>query len=374
LAAHIVYSMEITEVKKTALYDTHSGLGAKLIPFAGFDMPVRYTGDKEEHLTVRNAAGVFDVSHMGEFFVKGPRALELIQKVTTNDASKLFDGKAQYSCMPNLTGGIVDDLIVYRIADAHYMLVVNASNIEKDWNWIVANNSGIGADLRNASEDFELLALSGPKATEILQKLTSAPVGDLVTYGFLFGEVAGIPNTLVATTGYTGERTYEIFVAPNQAKRLWDALFEAGTPLGLKPTGLGARDTLRLEMGYMLYGNDINDTTSPLEAGLGWITKFQKGDFNGKDLMLQLKANGLQRKLVGFTIEGKGIPRGHYPIAHNGVVVGEVTSGSISPVTGVGIGMGYVPAALAAPGTMIDIMIRDKANPAKVVNPPFIPR
>jgi aminomethyltransferase len=374
LAAHIVYSMEITEVKKTALYDTHSGLGAKLIPFAGFDMPVRYTGDKEEHLTVRNAAGVFDVSHMGEFFVKGPKALELIQKVTTNDASKLYDGKAQYSCMPNLTGGIVDDLIVYRIADEHYMLVVNASNIEKDWNWIVANNSGIGADLRNASEEFELLALSGPKATEILQKLTSAPVGDLVTYGFLFGEVAGIPNTLVATTGYTGERTYEIFVAPNQAKRLWDALFEAGTPLGLKPTGLGARDTLRLEMGYMLYGNDINDTTSPLEAGLGWITKFQKGDFNGKDLMLQLKANGLQRKLVGFTVEGKGIPRGHYPIAHNGVVVGEVTSGSISPVTGIGIGMGYVPAELASPGTMIDIMIRDKANPAKVVSPPFIPK
>ena len=374
MAAHIVYSMEITEVKKTALYDTHSGLGAKLIPFAGFDMPVRYTGDKEEHLTVRNAAGVFDVSHMGEFFVKGPKALELIQKVTTNDASKLYDGKAQYSCMPNLTGGIVDDLIVYRIADEHYMLVVNASNIEKDWNWIVANNSGIGADLRNASEEFELLALSGPKATEILQKLTSAPVGDLVTYGFLFGEVAGIPNTLVATTGYTGERTYEIFVAPNQAKRLWDALFEAGTPLGLKPTGLGARDTLRLEMGYMLYGNDINDTTSPLEAGLGWITKFQKGDFNGKDLMLQLKANGLQRKLVGFTVEGKGIPRGHYPIAHNGVVVGEVTSGSISPVTGIGIGMGYVPAELASPGTMIDIMIRDKANPAKVVSPPFIPK
>jgi aminomethyltransferase len=372
LAAHIVYSMEITEVKKTALYDTHLGLGAKLIPFAGFDMPVRYTGDKEEHLTVRNAAGVFDVSHMGEFFIKGPRALELIQKVTTNDASKLFDGKAQYSCMPNLTGGIVDDLIVYRIADQHYMVVVNASNIEKDWNWIVSNNAGIGADLRDASADYELLALSGPKATEILQKLTSAPVGDLVTYGFLFGEVAGIPNTLVATTGYTGERTYEIFVAPDKAKHLWDALFEAGTPLGLKPTGLGARDTLRLEMGYMLYGNDINDTTSPLEAGLGWITKFQKGDFNGKDLMLQLKANGLQRKLVGFTIDGKGIPRGHYPIAHHGEIVGEVTSGSISPVTGVGIGMGYVPAALAVPGTSIDIMIRDKANPATVVNPPFI--
>lgn len=364
--------MEITEVKKTALYDTHLGLGAKLIPFAGFDMPVRYTGDKEEHLTVRNAAGVFDVSHMGEFFIKGPRALELIQKVTTNDASKLFDGKAQYSCMPNLTGGIVDDLIVYRIADQHYMVVVNASNIEKDWNWIVSNNAGIGADLRDASADYELLALSGPKATEILQKLTSAPVGDLVTYGFLFGEVAGIPNTLVATTGYTGERTYEIFVAPDKAKHLWDALFEAGTPLGLKPTGLGARDTLRLEMGYMLYGNDINDTTSPLEAGLGWITKFQKGDFNGKDLMLQLKANGLQRKLVGFTIDGKGIPRGHYPIAHHGEIVGEVTSGSISPVTGVGIGMGYVPAALAVPGTSIDIMIRDKANPATVVNPPFI--
>jgi aminomethyltransferase len=364
--------MEATEVKKTALYDTHVAAGAKIIPFAGYDMPVRYTGDKEEHFAVRNAAGVFDVSHMGEFIVKGPKALELIQKVTSNDASKLVDGKAQYSCLPNLDGGIVDDLIVYRFAPEHYMLVVNASNIENDWNWISSFNKEIGADLTNISEETALLALSGPKGTEILQKLTSAPIGDLVTYGFLRGEVAGMKDILVATTGYTGERTYEIFVRPDQAKRLWDALFEAGSPLGLIPTGLGARDTLRLEMGYMLYGNDINDTTSPLEAGLGWITKLQKGDFNGRDWMLKQKEEGLKRKLVGFVMEGKGIPRGHYPISHNGKVVGEVTSGTISPMLNVGIGMGYVPTELAAEGTLIDIMVRDKANPAKVVNPPFI--
>jgi aminomethyltransferase len=364
--------MESTLVKKTALYDTHVALGAKIIPFAGYDMPVRYSGDKEEHFVVRNAAGVFDVSHMGEFTVKGPKALELIQKVTSNDASKLVDGKAQYSCLPNLTGGIVDDLIVYRHGPEDYMLVVNASNIQKDWDWIYSFNKSIGADLNDISEETALLALSGPKATEILQKLTQAPVGDLVTYGFLRGELAGLKNTLIATTGYTGERTYEIFVNPSNAKHLWDALFEAGTPIGLQPTGLGARDTLRLEMGYMLYGNDINDTTSPLEAGLGWITKLQKGDFNGRDLMLKLKADGLQRKLVGFKMEERGIPRGHYPIAHNGEIVGEVTSGSISPLLGVGIGMGYVPAHLAEEGSAIDIMIRDKANPAKVVKTPFI--
>lgn len=364
--------MESTAVKKTALYDTHVSLGAKLIPFAGYDMPVRYSGDKEEHLVVRNAAGLFDVSHMGEFIVKGPKALELIQKVTSNDASKLVDGKAQYSCLPNLTGGIVDDLIVYRFGPEHYMLVVNAANIQKDWDWIVANNKSIGADLTDVSEDNALLALSGPKATAIMERITKAPVGDLVTYGFLRGEVAGIPDTLVATTGYTGERTYEIFVHPSKAKQLWDALMEAGAPLGLQPTGLGARDTLRLEMGYMLYGNDINDTTSPLEAGLGWITKLQKGEFNGKDLMVKLKAEGLQRKLVGFVMEGKGIPRGHYPISYQGEIVGEVTSGTISPLLGVGIGMGYVPIHLATEGTVIDIIVRDKPNPAKVVSPPFI--
>ena len=358
--------------KKTALYDTHVALGAKLIPFAGYDMPVRYTGDKAEHLCVRNDAGVFDVSHMGEFIVRGPKALELVQQVTSNNAAKLVDGKAQYSCLPNHEGGIVDDLIVYRIADDQYMLVVNAANIEKDWNWISETNAKIGAELLDISEETSLLAVSGPKAAQIVQQLTSMPVSDLPYYGFHYGELLGLENILVATTGYTGERTYEIFFRNQHSQKIWDALFEAGKDHGLQPTGLGARDTLRLEMGYMLYGNDINDTTSPLEAGLSWITKTKKGDFNGRDAILKLKAEGVKRKLVGFKMIDRGIPRQHYEIAHEGKVVGEVTSGTMSPLLGYGIGMGYVPKELSAAGTELDILIRNKQAKAEVVKTPFI--
>ena len=364
--------MEETAVRRTALYDQHVAMGAKMIPFVGFDMPVRYFGDKAEHMVVREAAGVFDVSHMGEFLIKGPKALELIQLVTSNDASKLYDGKAQYSCLPNHEGGIVDDLIVYKFADNDYMLVVNGANVQKDWDWIVESNKKVGAEMINQTDDISLLAVSGPKATEIVSKLTDLPVESYENYGFGRGTVAGIPNILVATTGYTGERTYEIFI-PNQfAVQFWNSLFEVGTPLGLQPTGLGCRDTLRLEMGYMLYGNDINDSTSPLEAGLGWITKINKGNFNGRDKIVALKEAGLKRKLVGFTVADKQVPRGHCEIASNGVIVGEVTSGSVSPVLGYGIGMGYVPAELAVVGGRIDIVIRGKHVPAVVTNPPFI--
>jgi aminomethyltransferase len=364
--------MEATSSKRTSLYDRHVALGAKMIPFAGYDMPVRYSGDKTEHMIVRESAGVFDVSHMGEFRVRGPKALELIQTITSNDASKLVDGKAQYSCMPNHDGGIVDDLIVYRFADQDYMLVVNAANIEKDWNWISETNAKIGAEMWDESEGTSLIAVSGPKASDIVSKMTALDVAALEYYGFARGTVAGVPNVLVATTGYTGERTYEIFFPNEVADQVWDTLFEVGTPLGLQPTGLGARDTLRLEMGYMLYGNDIYDTTSPLEAGLGWITKLNKGNFNGRDKIVALKEAGLKRKLVGFTVEDKAVPRGHYEIASNGIVVGEVTSGTISPVLGIGIGMGYVPVELAVPGGQIDIVIRGKHVPATVTAPPFI--
>ena len=364
--------MEATAARRTALYDQHVAMGAKMIPFAGFDMPVRYFGDKAEHMVVREAAGVFDVSHMGEFMIKGPKALELIQMVTSNDASKLYDGKAQYSCLPNHEGGIVDDLIVYKFADNDYMLVVNGANVQKDWDWIVESNKKVGAEMINETDDLSLLAVSGPKATEIVSKLTDLPVESYENYGFGRGTVAGIPNILVATTGYTGERTYEIFVPNQYAVQFWNTLFEVGTPLGLQPTGLGCRDTLRLEMGYMLYGNDINDTTSPLEAGLGWITKINKGNFNGRDKIVALKEAGLKRKLVGFTVADKQVPRGHCEIASNGVIVGEVTSGSVSPVLGYGIGMGYVPTELAVVGGQIDIVIRGKHVPAVVTNPPFI--
>lgn len=364
--------MEATATKKTALYDVHVAAGAKMIPFAGYDMPVRYTGDKAEHLCIRNGAGVFDVSHMGEFIIRGPKALELVQMVTSNNAARLVDGKAQYSCMPNHEGGIVDDLIVYRIAEQEYMLVVNASNIEKDWNWIVETNKKIGAEMIDISPQTSLLALSGPKGTDILAPLTDIPVGDLEYYGFAKGKFAGLDNVLIATTGYTGERTYEIFFRNEDALTVWNALFEAGEAHGLQPTGLGARDTLRLEMGYMLYGNDINDTTSPLEAGLSWITKTKKGDFNGRDAILKLREAGLKRRLVGFKMQERGIPRGHYEIAHEGKVVGEVTSGSISPLLNVGIGMGYVPVELKEPGTAIDIVIRNKHVRAEVVKTPFI--
>ena len=360
-----------TQTFKTALYDIHIALGAKVIPFAGYEMPVRYTGDNEEHMTIRNGVGLFDVSHMGEFIIRGPKAIDLIQKVTTNDASKLQFGKAQYSCLPNLTGGIVDDLIVYHIAEDEWMLVVNASNMQKDWDWIVANNT-MGAEMINISEETSLLAVSGPKADAVVKKLTYMAVETLPTYGFMKGKFNGVDKVLVATTGYTGERTYEIFFKNEYAIDMWNAIIAAGQEFGIKPCGLGARDTLRLEMGYMLYGNDINDTTNPIEAGLGWITKTDKGEFNGKDHIMRLKEGGLARKLVGFVMVDKGIPRHDYPIVMNGGEVGKVTSGSISPITNEGIGMGYVPIEFAKEGSIIGIQIRDKVLEAKVTRPPFI--
>ncbi len=360
-------------INRTALYDTHVGLGAKMIPFAGFDMPVRYTGDKAEHMTVRQDVGVFDVSHMGEFMVRGPKALDLVQYVTSNNAAKLVDGKAQYSCMPNHEGGIVDDLIVYRIAEEEYMLGVNAANLEKDWNWVSEANKDIGAELIDISDESSLLAVSGPKAAKVVQQLTEMPIEDLPYYGFVYGQVLDIPEkVLIATTGYTGERTYEIFFRNKDAQKIWDALFAAGEEYNIKPTGLGARDTLRLEMGYMLYGNDITDTTSPLEAGLSWITKTKKGNFIGRDAILKLKAEGIKRKLVAFKMVDRGIPRSHYEIAHEGNVVGEVTSGAMSPLLGSGIGMGYVPVEIAKPGQQIDIVVRNKHLKAEIVKSPFI--
>lgn len=356
--------------KQTELFQIHEALGAKLIPFAGYDMPVRYSGDREEHMAVRNAAGLFDVSHMGEFIVRGPKALELIQKVTSNDASQIEAGKAQYSCLPNHEGGIVDDLIVYHIRGDEYMLVVNASNMEKDWNWISESNT-MGADLINISEETALLAVSGPKAEDIIQKLTDVDLSQMGTYFCFKDTFNGAEKSLIATTGYTGERTFEVFVYKQHAQRMWHDIMEAGAEFGLIPTGLGARDTLRLEMGYMLYGNDINDTTSPLEAGLGWITKLNKGPFNGSEAIKRLKAEGLKRRLVGFETLERGIPRTGYEIAYEGNIVGQVTSGTMSPSLNKGIGMGYVPVALAQPGQEIDIMIRNKPIKSRVVRPPF---
>jgi aminomethyltransferase len=357
--------------RRTPLYQIHEALGAKLIPFAGYEMPVRYTGDKEEHMVVRNSVGMFDVSHMGEFIIRGPKALELIQKVTTNDASKLVPGKAQYSCMPNFDGGIVDDLIVYRITDDQYMLVVNAANMEKDWNWITESNT-MGAEMIDISEESSLIAVSGPKAEATVQKLTNRDLSELGTYYFFKDTFNGAEKTLVATTGYTGERTFEIFLYNKHAVRMWNDLMEAGQEFGIQATGLGARDTLRLEMGYMLYGNDIDDTTSPLEAGLGWITKLKKGSFNGSDKISALKASGLKRKLVGFEMVDKGFPRHGYEIVDKGEVVGHVTSGTLSPILGIGVGMGYVPVHLAEEGSLISIRVRNRDLQARVVGTPFI--
>jgi len=360
--------------KRTVLYDLHEEAGARLIDFAGYDMPVRYTGDKQEHLAVRNGVGIFDVSHMGEFIIRGPKALELIQHVTSNDASRIPAGKAQYSCLPNRVGGIVDDLIVYHIREDQYMLVVNASNIQKDWDWISAANEEIGAELIDISEQTSLIAVAGPKAAATLQKL--APEGlDMDAFGNYEcwkGTFHGAEKSLIATTGYTGERTYEVFVYNEHAVRIWNAILEAGAEYGIELCGLGARDTLRLEMGYMLYGNDINDTTSPLEAGLSWITKFKKGPFVGSEFLQQQKADGLKRKLVGFKMTERGIPRSGYEIVHEGEVVGSVTSGTMSPVLGIGIGLGYVPKEISALGTALHIRIRNKDVAAEIVKPPFI--
>ncbi len=357
-------------MKNTALYETHLKLGAKMVPFAGYNMPVSYSGIKAEHQAVRQALGMFDVSHMGEFLVKGPHALELIQLVSSNDASKLSPGKVQYSCMPNGQGGIVDDLLVYCLSEEKYLLVVNASNIEKDWNWISKHNEW-GVELSDMSDNLSLLAVQGPKTVEALQELTDVKLADIPYYNFVTGTFAGITDVIISATGYTGAGGFELYLPNSAATKAWNAIMEAGAPYGILPAGLGCRDTLRLEMGFCLYGNDINDTTSPLEAGLGWITKFSKA-FIDSDFLQQQKANGLQRKLVAFEMVDRGIPRQHYIIKDAaGQVLGEVTSGSESPSTGKLIGMGYVPTEKSTPGQEIFIDIRDRLIKAVVVKLPF---
>ena len=358
------------QVKKIALNDLHVALGGKMVPFAGFNMPVRYSSDNEEHLCVRNGVGVFDVSHMGEFLVEGPKALDLIQKVTSNDASKLVVGQAQYSCFPNETGGIVDDLIVYKFSDEKYMLVVNASNIDKDWAWVNKFNT-MGAQLTNVSDQYSLFAVQGPKAIEAVQSLTPVKLSEVKFYHFTVGEFAGVQDVIISGTGYTGAGGFEIYVKNEDAEHVWKAIFEAGKAFDIKPIGLGARDTLRLEMGYCLYGNDITDTTSPIEAGLGWITKFTK-DFTNSDALKAQKEAGVDRKLVGFIMQERGIPRGHYPIVDAaGEVIGEVTSGTQSPSMGVGIGLGYVKTEFSKPGTEIFIQVRNKNLKAQVEKLPL---
>jgi aminomethyltransferase len=358
-------------MKPTSLTNKHSSLGAKMVPFAGFNMPVSYTGLNEEHLAVRNSVGVFDVSHMGEFILKGPQALELIQKVTSNDASVLTDGKAQYSCLPNNDGGIVDDLIVYRIDSLTYLLVVNAGNIEKDWNWIKQHNT-MSVDMKNISDDTSLLAIQGPNAILTLQKLTDVKLSDIPYYSFVKGKFNGVDNVVISNTGYTGAGGFEIYFDNQYAEKMWDGIFEAGKEFNIKPIGLGARDTLRLEMGFCLYGNDIDDTTSPIEAGLGWITKFTK-NFNNKPAIEAQKLQGVSKKLVGFEMIDRGIPRHDYAIADaNGTIIGKVTSGTQSPSLNKAIGLGYVATAFAKADTELFIIIRDKPVKAKVCKIPFL--
>lgn len=357
-------------MKNTALNDIHIALGAKMVPFAGYNMPVQYEGVTVEHNTVRNAVGVFDVSHMGEFLITGPNALALIQKVTSNDASKLYDGRAQYSCLPNDNLGIVDDLIVYKVADEKYLLVVNASNIDKDWNWISKQNT-MGAEMRDLSDDYSLLAIQGPKAVETMQSLTSVDLSAIKFYHFEVGEFAGIENVIISATGYTGSGGFEIYCKNDEVKQVWDKVFEAGADFGIKPIGLAARDTLRLEMGYCLYGNDINDTTSPLVAGLGWVTKFTK-DFVGSDKLKQQKEEGVKRKLVGFELIDRGIPRHDYTIVDaNGNNIGVVTSGTMGPSVKKAVGLGYVKTEFAPEGSEIFIQVRNKQLKAIVTKPPF---
>ncbi len=357
-------------MKKTALTSTHIDLGAKMVEFAGYYMPLQYEGLGIEHETVRNDVGVFDVSHMGEFLLSGPNALDLIQKVSSNDATKLTIGKAQYSCLPNDKGGIVDDLIIYKIKEEQYLLVVNASNIEKDWDWISKHNT-MGVEMKDLSMDYSLLAIQGPKAVEAMQSLTSIDLSQIAFYNFEVSDFAGIENVIISATGYTGSGGFEIYCKNSEAKQIWDKVFEAGADFGIKPIGLAARDTLRLEKGYCLYGNDINDTTSPLEAGLGWVTKFTKDFVNADNLKAQKEA-GVTRKLVGFEMLERGIPRHDYPIVDaDGNEIGIVTSGTMAPSLNKGIGMGYVPTELSKPDSEIYIQVRKKQLKAKVVKMPF---
>jgi aminomethyltransferase len=357
-------------MKNTALHHIHENLGAKMLPFAGYNMPITYEGVNAEHETVRNAVGVFDVSHMGEFLLTGEHSLALIQKVTSNDASTLTIGRAQYSCLPNNDGGIVDDLIVYKMKEDQYLLVVNASNIEKDWNWISSHND-LGVDMRNLSDDYSLLAIQGPKAVEAMQSLTSVDLSSIAYYHFVVGDFAGFEHVIISATGYTGSGGFEIYCKNSEVETIWNKAFEAGAGFGIKPIGLAARDTLRLEMGFCLYGNDINDSTSPIEAGLGWITKFSKSFTNDQALLVQ-KENGVSRKLVGFEMLERAVPRHDYEIVDvNGNVIGMVTSGTMAPSLGKGIGMGYVQTAHAAVDSTIYIRIRKNDVPAKVVKMPF---
>lgn len=359
------------ETKQVPLNDLHVKLGGKMVPFAGYNMPVRYSSDIEEHMTVRKGVGVFDVSHMGEFLLTGPNALDLIQRVTSNDASKLIDGQAQYSCLPNETGGIVDDLIVYKKKDNDYMLVVNASNIEKDWNWISKFNTK-GVDMKNISDDICLFAVQGPKAVTALQKLTKVELSTIKYYHFSIGEFAGVQDVVMSNTGYTGAGGFEIYVHKNYAEKTWHAIFEAGKEFDIKPIGLGARDTLRLEMGFCLYGNDIDDNTSPLEGGLGWITKFTK-EFTNSMAIKKQKEDGVKKKLVGFKMIDKGIPRHDYLIKDAaGNPIGKVTSGTMSPMLGIGIGLGYVAFEHAAVGSEIFIDVRGKLIKAEVSKTPLV--
>jgi aminomethyltransferase len=357
-------------MKNTALSDKHIALGAKMVPFAGYNMPVQYEGVNIEHETVRNAVGVFDVSHMGEFVLRGPKALDLIQKFASNDVSVIVDGKAQYSCMPNGKGGIVDDLIIYRVNAEEFFIVVNASNIEKDWSWISSLND-FGVEMKNLSDEYSLLAIQGPKAAEAMQSLTNVNLKDMVYYTFQYGTFAGIENVMISSTGYTGSGGFEIYVKNEDVNQVWDKVFEAGASFGIKPIGLAARDTLRLEMGFCLYGNDIDDTTSPLEAGLGWITKFTK-DFTDADFLKKQKEEGVSRKLVAFEMIDRGIPRHDYLIKNaGGETIGKVTSGTMSPSMKIGIGLGYVTVDNSALDSEIFIDIRDKGIKAKVVKLPF---
>jgi aminomethyltransferase len=357
-------------MKNTALTDIHIKAGAKMVPFAGYNMPVQYEGINAEHETVRNRVGVFDVSHMGEFILKGDHAIDLIQRVSSNDAAKLYDGKVQYSCLPNEDGGIVDDLLIYRIDEKTYMLVVNASNIEKDWDWISKFNTQ-GVEMKNISDRTSLLAIQGPKAAEALQDLTDIDLASMEYYTFKKGKFAGVDNVLVSATGYTGAGGFEIYFDNVNAEHIWNAIFKAGESFGIRPIGLGARDTLRLEMGFCLYGNDIDDTTSPLEAGLGWVTKFSK-EFTNSAALQQQKQDGVKQKLMGFEMIDRGIPRHDYEIVDaDGNNIGRVTSGTQSPSLQKAIGMGYVKNEFAREGTEIFINIRNNKIKAKIVKPPF---
>ncbi len=358
---------------KTNFHQIHLGYKAKMAEFAGFDMPIEYSGIKDEHLTVRHGVGVFDVSHMGEIWVKGPKSLDFLQRVTSNDVSALQPGQAQYSCFPNGKGGIVDDLLVYFFSPEKYLLVVNAANVEKDWNWLVSQNN-MDVLLENTSDAISQLAVQGPKAVEVLQKLTAVNLAEIKYYTFMVGEMAGVKDVIISATGYTGAGGFELYFHNKYAETMWNAIFEAGKDLGIKPIGLAARDTLRLEMGFCLYGNDIDDTTSPIEAGLGWITKFNDHkEFIDKELLLKQKKQGTANRLCGFELIDRGIPRHHYSITDaSGKVIGRVTSGTQSPILEKGIGMGYVPTELSRPGSEIYMEVRGKLLKAKVVKMPFI--